>query len=149
IELIAAVPGERDRLVRYYEEVLRIDPDQSEVRRALEPLYVRAGRFTDLAKMLEQAIVAAPPDDAEGIVLRTRLMRLYTGRLNEPERAAPHLEELLRLDHGNTEARTVAEMLLAHKGVAARAAASLAAAYEHLGKKHEAAAMLTVQLEYL
>src|SRR5689334_21435357 len=76
-------------------------------------------------------------------------MVLYAGDLGEPDRALPHIEELLRDNPSHELARGTAHRLVSHKALAGRAAGALADAYGRLGTYPESAAMLEVSLETL
>src|SRR4029453_13189742 len=74
---------------------------------------------------------------------------LYAGDLGEPDRALPHIEELLRDNPSHELARGTAHRLVSHKALGGRAAGALADAYGRLGTYPESAAMLEVSLETL
>ncbi len=128
----AAVLYERanleDKAIETYQNLVKIDPGDESLRNTLEARYVKANRYRDVARMLEQALGAEPPphqDDAGRI--RAKLIEVFANQLKEPERAMPHVEALLEVDPTHPDARRVATRLLESKGLAARAAAALAA----------------------
>ncbi|HSO38377.1 MAG TPA: hypothetical protein VLT33_37870, partial [Labilithrix sp.] len=128
----AAVLYERanleDKAIETYQNLVRIEPGDESLRNALEARYVKANRYRDVARMLEQALAADPPpepDDAGRV--RAKLIEVFANQLKEPERAMPHVEALLEVDPTHPDARRVATRLLESKGLAARAAAALAA----------------------
>ncbi|MEP7123997.1 MAG: tetratricopeptide repeat protein, partial [Byssovorax sp.] len=143
--------GDEDRSAKVHLEILKIDPTDVPSRRALEDCYERGGKLAELARLLEQALSgdATSPDVGATKALRVRLISLYAGGLGEVERALPHVEELLRVDPAHPAARAIAGELLSHKGVAARAAAALSAAFEASGEPGEAARMLGIEIEML
>jgi tetratricopeptide (TPR) repeat protein len=143
--------GDEDRAAKIHLEVLKIDPTDVSSRRALEDCYERGGKLGELAKLLEQALSgdATSPDVEATRALRVRLISLYAGGLGEVERALPHVEELLRVDPGHPAARAIGFELLAHKGVAARAASALSTAFDLSGEPGEAARMLATEIEML
>ena len=145
----AAVLYERanleDKAIETYQNLVRIDPTDESLRNALEARYVKANRYRDVARMLEQALVADPPpahDDAGRI--RAKLIEVFANQLKEPERAMPHVEALLEVDPTHPDARRVATRLLESKGLAARAAAALA---EGAPTTEERARYLGIELE--
>jgi tetratricopeptide (TPR) repeat protein len=147
---IATAAGDDDRIVKLYQQILKVEPGDAEARRALEDIYARAGRFAELAKMLEAALAAVlPVNDEEALSLRSRLIRLYTTELKETERALVHVEEVLRVDPAREPAFEVAEQLLGNKTVAARAAAALAGVYDRMGDAAEAARMMAIEVDHL
>lgn len=122
--------GLEDKAIETYQQLVKLDPSDESLRNALEARYVKANRFRDVARMLEQALAADPAaggpsqDDADRI--RGKLVDVFANQLKEPERAMPHVEVLLEHDPTHAEARKVATRLLESKGLAARAAAALA-----------------------
>ena len=85
---------------------------------------------------------------AFGLKLRTRLIELYDGQLQEPERSMPHIEAVLAKDPPNDEARRVAQKLLNVKGLASRAASALAEAFDKWGRPEDVARFLAIELEH-
>jgi golgin subfamily B member 1 len=138
-----------ERAIKLNQEILRLEPTDIDARRFLEERYERAGRFADLAKLLEQTLAADPgPSDDDARAIRLRLLALYTW-LREVERSLPHVEEILRREPAQENARSIAVELLNHKALAARAASILATAHERLGQFTEAAKMLSIEIEQL
>ncbi|MDB4942278.1 MAG: Exonuclease SbcC [Labilithrix sp.] len=122
--------GLEDKAIETYQALVKLEPGDESLRDALEARYLKANRFRDVARMLEQALAAAPADGADpedGARIRAKLVDVFANALKEPERAMPHVEALLELDPTHPEARRVATRLLESKGLAARAAAALAA----------------------
>jgi tetratricopeptide (TPR) repeat protein len=127
----AAVLYERanleDKAIETYQSLVKLDPADESLRNALEGRYVKANRYRDVARMLEQALASDPPPDAEDAGrIRAKLIEVFANQLKEPERAMPHVEALLEVDATHPDARRVATRLLESKGLAARAAAALA-----------------------
>ncbi len=137
--------GLDDKAIETYQHLVRLDPSDESLRNALEQRYVRANRFRDVARMLEQALSADPPLEAEeALRVRGKLIDVFANQLKEPERAMPHVEAILEADPTNPEARRVATRLLESKGLAARAAAALAPG---AGTTEERARFLAIELE--
>jgi tetratricopeptide (TPR) repeat protein len=129
-------------------QILRADPGDEQTIATLEALLVKAGRFRDIVRLKEQALASEPPPDA--IAKRNllgRVVELYADKLREPERALPFVEQLLSLDPAHEGARRVAHDLVSVRGLAGRAAAALAAAYEAIGSYREVGHFLSVELE--
>ncbi len=134
-----------DKSIETYQQLVRLEPGDEELRDALETRFVRANRYRDVARMFEQALATDPPPPAdEAGRIRQKLIDVFANQLKEPERAMPHVEALLEADPTNVEARRVASRLLESKGLAARAAAALAAGAE---STEERARYLAIELE--
>ena len=145
----AAVLYERanleDKAIETYQNLVKLDPSDESLRNALEARYVKANRYRDVARMLEQALVSDPPPEAEDASrIRGKLVEVFANQLKEPERAMPHVEALLEVDPTHPDARRVATRLLESKGLAARAAAALAAGAP---TTEERARYLAIELE--
>src|SRR5262249_27018379 len=135
-----------DKAIETYEQLVRLDPTDEELRNALEARFVRANRYRDVARMFEQALASdPPPPEPEAARIRQKLIEVFANQLKEPERAMPHIESLLEADPTNFEARRVAQRLLESKGLAARAAAVLSAGAE---STEERARYLAIELEH-
>ncbi|MBX3190957.1 MAG: tetratricopeptide repeat protein [Labilithrix sp.] len=145
----AAVLYERanleDKAIETYQQLVKLEPGDEALRGALEARYVKANRYRDVARMFEQALASDPAPDADDAArIRTKLLELFANQLKEPERAMPHIEALLEIDPTHADARRVATRLLESKGLAARAAAALAAGAQ---TTEERAKFLTVELD--
>ncbi|HEX9298044.1 MAG TPA: hypothetical protein VF881_19525, partial [Polyangiaceae bacterium] len=148
-ELAELPPGDGEQAIRLYHQIARLDPSDKVAIDALEGHYLRAGRFRDAAKWLEQLLASRTNiEPAEEIALRERLLRLYRDNLGELERALPHVERLLAHDPTHIDAHQLAEQMLENKSVASRAAAALVDSYESRGDFERAASMLATQLEH-
>src|SRR5579859_3070438 len=148
-ELADGFSEEHERAINIYQSLLRVDPSDVRVRRSLEDRLRQAGKLRDIARLLEQVLASPGSAPEEAIGVRERLVALYAGDLGEPERALPHIEEILRNDPSNELARSTAHRLVSHKAYAGRAASALADAYGRLGTYPESAAMLEASLETL
>ncbi|HXX70399.1 MAG TPA: tetratricopeptide repeat protein [Polyangiaceae bacterium] len=147
-ELLLAAGGSDDRVVELLQQRLRLDPADDDARESLEPRLLKTGRFRDLIRLNEQALSGDLVAESQTrIKLLSSVVDLYANKLQEPERALPHVEQLLALEPTHDEARRVAHKLVGIKGLAARAASALAGAYEALGSPQEVAHFLTLELE--
>ena len=145
----AAVLYERanleDKAIETYQNLVKLEPGDEALRNALEARYVKANRYRDVARMLEQALAADPaPDPDSAGRIRAKLIDVFANQLKEPERAMPHVEALLQVDPTHPDARRIATRLLESKGLAARAAAALA---EGAATTEESARFLSIELE--
>jgi Tfp pilus assembly protein PilF len=139
-----------DRATKVAQQILRLDPGDEAALTALEARLAAAGKFADLAKLLEQTLSLEPgPSDERRLAIRSKLVELYDDRVPEIERAIPHVEEVLAADPSNEYARRVATRLLTHRAVGARAAAALEKVYEAAGDRSSVAQMLGIQIEQL
>ena len=146
--LLAEAGGADDKVMELLQALLRLEPGDEDARARLEALYVRANRFRDVVRLNEQALaVDPPPGDATRRALLARIVDLYADRLQEPERALPHVEQLLLLDPTHENARRVAQKLVVIKGLAGRAASALATAFEAHGTPQEVSRYLTLELD--
>jgi len=141
--------GSDDKIGEIYQQILRLEPHDDKTRDLLEARYLRANRHRDVTRLLEQALTTEPaPSDAYAIKARARLVEMYAVQLHEPERSMPHIEAILAHDPSHEEARRVAAKLIEVKGLAARAAAALAGAYEQTGVPSDVAKFLGIELEH-
>jgi tetratricopeptide (TPR) repeat protein len=137
------------RAMELLQQVLRLQPRDDDTRALLEQLYVSANRVRDAVRLNEQAMSAdPPPDNARRRKLLARVVDLYESKLSEPERALPHVEQLLALEPTHEGARRVAQRLLGVKGLVGRAASALAVAAENFGAPHEVAHYIGIELEH-
>jgi hypothetical protein len=88
-------------------------------------------RFDLACVLVEQALLDPALPKMTAIDQRRRLIELYTGETNTPEKAIAHVEELLNADPGDSIARAGAERLLSVREVAQRAASALQNARRH------------------
>jgi tetratricopeptide (TPR) repeat protein len=147
-ELLAQSGAAEDKVIELLQQVLRLEPGDEDARSRLEALYVKANRFRDVVRLNEHALAAEPlPDEWTRRGLLARLLELYADKLHEPERAMSHVEQLLALDPTHEGARRLAQKLLVIKGLAGRAAAALATAFEVSGTPQDIARYLTIELE--
>ncbi|MCL2447549.1 MAG: tetratricopeptide repeat protein, partial [Polyangiaceae bacterium] len=147
-EELARTEGSEDRVTELLQQVMRLDPGDEPSRARLEAVYVKTNRVRDIARLNEQALTADPgPDPATRRRLLGQLVEIYADKLGEPERALPHVEQLLAAEPTHGGARRVAERLVAVKGIAGRAASALATAYEAAGTPDQIAYYLSLELE--
>jgi tetratricopeptide (TPR) repeat protein len=86
---------------------------------------LKTGRAALACVVREHAVdkIALPP--AVVAQQRQRLIELYLGDVNTPEKAIAHVEALLERDPNDTQAKAAADRLLRVREVASRAAAAL------------------------
>ncbi|MGO9833575.1 MAG: tetratricopeptide repeat protein [Polyangiaceae bacterium] len=141
-------PAVDDRMIDLWQQIVRLEPGDGEALTHLEVLCTKAGRFRDAVRLNEQALAADPaPDEYSKRTLLERIVELYADRLDEPKRAIGYVEQLLWLDPGHEGAHSVAERLLLVNGLAGRAAAALAKAFEMQGIPDQVARCLSIELE--
>src|SRR3954447_5576643 len=93
-ELADSFSQEHERAIKIYQSLLRVDPSDARVRRSLEERLRQAGKFREVARLIEPALSSSETTAEEGRGIRERLMALYVGEIGEPERALPHVEEI-------------------------------------------------------
>ena len=147
-DLLTEAGNADERVVELLQQVLRLEPGDEQSRAKLEALYLRTNRLRDIVRLNEQALSSdAAGEPSTRKKLLARLIELYEGKLHEPERAMPHVEQLLAIEPTDEAARKVAQKLIVIKGLAGRAAAALVAAAEAVGTPEEIARYLLVELE--
>jgi tetratricopeptide (TPR) repeat protein len=74
--------GLEDKSIETYQQLVKLDPSDESLRDALEARYVKANRYRDVARMLEQALAAsdpaADPDGASRV--RAKLIELFANQ---------------------------------------------------------------------
>ncbi len=149
-ELLTSSGATEDRLVEVLQFLLRVEPSDEQARFQLAATLSQRNRPRDVVRVLEQGLTVTEPAPTPESAMRMRaaLVEMYADELRELERATPHVEALLALDPSNEKGRAVAEQLLESKGVAARAAAALAAAHSAAGSPDDVARYLAIELEH-
>jgi tetratricopeptide (TPR) repeat protein len=146
--LLAENGGPDEKVIELLQQASRLEPGDVEIREGLEVLYLKTNRLRDVVRLQEQALTAEPPPEGEARrALLVRIIDLYADKLHEPERAMPHVEQLLAIEPTNEDARRVAQKLVVIKGLAGRAAAALSQAYEVSGTPQEIVRFLSIELE--
>ncbi len=147
-EALARAGDADNRMVEILGQIVRLDPGDEPSRVRLEAFFVRASRFRDVVALHERALAADPPLSFEARKSSlARVIELYAGQLQEPERALPHVEQLLAIEPAHAGARAVAQKLVVVKGLVGRAAAALATAFESTGPLVEVIRYLSIELE--
>ncbi len=117
-----------EEAVLAWEQVLGIAPDSREAAAALEELYERAGRFHDLADLLERRLSHAMTLE-EAVTLRYRLGEIFEGELHDPDTAVSHYSAALGGDPSHAAATQALERFLDDPGSRAVAAEVLEPIY--------------------
>ncbi len=143
--------GDEDRTIKIAQQLLKLEPADEQAITLAEHRLVSSARFSEVAKMLEQALVAGASslDPESALRMRVSLIELYDTKLAEIERAVSHVEEVLAVAPNHEAARKAANRLLTHKVMAPRAAAALERVYEAEGDSGNVARMLAMQIEQL
>ncbi len=109
---------------------------------------LQAGRFREALRLYELALAGEPPPGGEArTALLDRIIEIHAERLDQPERAAKAVEQLLALDPRHERARRVAEGLVAVPSLAGRMASVLAGALEVEGFPQDIGRYLAIALE--
>ncbi len=98
-------PDPLKQIIDLLRDALSVDPKNRRAQTLLERLLTLAGRWDDLAAVLERfGEAAASPDDKLAAWLR--LARVLANKLGAPDRAATAYERVLELAPGQAEAST-------------------------------------------
>jgi tetratricopeptide (TPR) repeat protein len=133
------------KAIGYYEAILELDPEHYNASRALEQLYGSEARYGKLAALLERRLANAASEDI--VALKVRLGQIHLDQLHEPAKALGHLEEVLRLEVSNGEARRLVERILDIGSLRARAAFTLETVYEARDEVRDLVRVLEIRLE--
>lgn len=138
------ITGDWERAIAHYERILRVDAYHERALRSLDALYQAHNRPRELAALLDRRLAAAPDDSRE---LKVRLGRIYLDELHEPPLALVHLEDVVRADPDDADARALLERLLDVGSVRPRAAEVLESVYEALDDPRKLVRVLEVRLD--
>lgn len=134
------------KATRYHEQILKLDPLHEGAIHALDRLYQRQGRDSELAALLTRRLEIVVGDEALDIQLRLAKLELD---LHKPELAVVHLEDVLRARVGDYEARALAERMLEIGMLRKRAACMLESVYQAKDEVRELVRVLEIRLEGL
>ncbi|HTQ07025.1 MAG TPA: tetratricopeptide repeat protein [Polyangiaceae bacterium] len=132
------------KATRHYERILAIDPYHETAVRALDRLYTRAGKDSELAALLERRLETAVGEDS--LDLKLRLSRLQLD-LHQPDKAIAHVEDVLRERVNDPDAKKLAERLLEIGSLRVRAARILEVVYETRDEVRDLARVLATRLD--
>lgn len=149
MKLLDGIEGQDERAIKIGLAVLKLEPGHAPTIAALEQRLGNAGKWADLAKLLEQSLAGSRGEEVTESTLTAhrRLVEIYATKTSEIERATPHVEVVLEHDPADELAVSVAEKLLGSRASAGRVAAALEKAYEALDDDAGVARMLALQLE--
>lgn len=102
--------GKPDEAIASFREVLSIDPASTKALSALEGLYSRQERWTDLADNLEAQLRLAETDEQQ-LALMLRLAQLRETRMGEVDQAVEIYRQVLDRDSANIDALSALERL--------------------------------------
>jgi len=102
--------GKPDEAIAAFREVLSIDPTSTRALAALEGLYSRQERWTDLADNLEAQLRLAETDEQQ-LALMLRLAQLRETRMSEVDQAVEIYRQVLERDSANIDALSALERL--------------------------------------
>lgn len=131
--------------IGYYERILEINPLHHSSVLALEKLYAQERRFEKLVELLERRLDTASA--TEIVEIKLRLGSIHLQQLQDPARALPHVEDVLRLDPNQHDARMLAEQILNVPDLRSRVAESLESVYETRGEVRDLVRVLDIRLE--
>ncbi len=90
-------------VIRTYDAILKLDPENSEALDELTKVYESAKRWNDLIKVLNRRVEVAE-SHGEKVDLLNRIASLWIERFNNFNRAVDPLEQILEIDPGNRAA---------------------------------------------
>jgi hypothetical protein len=126
LALVERLPADKPIPFDVCERLVRAVPSNPRVVLVIEAHLKKGGRFKEAATIVELGIeLVVFSSFSEILQARRRLVDLYLGELKTPALAVGHVEELLRTEPGDAEARRAAEKLLTVPAVASRASAAL------------------------
>lgn len=131
----------------YYERILELDPQHAGAIRALDRLYLGAGAHEQRAALLERQLELVFGEEL--LDLKLRLAEVQLTQLGVPERALPHVSDVLSERIDDPTARALAERLLETPALRASAARLLETVYEARDEVPELVRVLGVRLEEL
>lgn len=89
--------GDNERAVEAYREVLTVDPQNLQALKALEQLYLKAGRTDAYLDVLEHQLEVTPAD-TERVSLYLRMAQVWEQQPGKAERAIECLQHVLEID---------------------------------------------------
>jgi golgin subfamily B member 1 len=115
-ELLQKEVGDHERAIKWWEEILALQPGDATALDALVEGYDKLGKGEELARVLELQIGQPSQDlNVQTNGLR-RLAKLFTDRLQDPARAQKAWEDLLRVTPSDPEALEALSGIYANKG---------------------------------
>jgi tetratricopeptide (TPR) repeat protein len=145
--LFEEILDEPKQAISSYEQALELDPTHTPSRRALQRLYGRLKRWSELAELLERDL-----DEATGqevVDLAYELGTIYETRLNRAVDAIDHYELVLESSPTHLRAQEGLERLMENREQRQRAASILEPIFESQGAWGELVKVLEVRLEDL
>src|SRR6185312_6394184 len=118
-----------DEAIAAYERVLEIAPTDHVAAQALDRLYTRGERWSDLTRLLEEQLRQATRPERELVDVRFRLARIEQDQRGDREAALDHLKVVLAGDPDHPEAIAMLEGMLDDIGVQGAAATLLEPVY--------------------
>jgi hypothetical protein len=125
IKIITLLPAKSPLSDEGCKKLLALLPASSSLLSILEAHCQKTERIALACALLEQGVASPGLPDARIVDHRRRLIELYLGPAKTPEKAMPHVEELLGRDSTDARARAAANSLLSVREVASRAAAAI------------------------
>lgn len=147
LDVVEAMPDSSEAALAVRERLVKLEPSDATIRAELARDYAALGRHRELVKLLEQVLPHLDPADDEWLNTRLRLLVLYRDTLREPQRAMPHIEQLLQTNPVNETALEAAESLMESRLLAPRLAPLLANAYARLRRPHDEVSVLSRELK--
>ena len=125
LQIVALLSAKTPLTEKALRGLLGLVPSNAAILSAIEAHCQKTNRIALACSLLEEAIVGHGLSDVKVVEQHRRLIDFYMGEANAPASAISHVEELLRRDATDTQARAAAERLIPIRAVASRAAAAL------------------------
>ena len=125
LKIVALLPAKTPLSDSACRGLLSLVPTNSAILGAIEAHCQKTGRLALGCALIEQAIENGGLSEVKMVESRRRLIELYMGEANAPEKAISHVEELLQRDPADAQGWATAERLIPNRAVASRAAAAL------------------------
>ena len=125
LNIISLLPAKSPLSDDACKKLLALVPASSSLLSILEAHCQKTDRVGLACALLEQGIAGPGLPEARIIDHRRRLIELYLGPAKTPEKAMPHVEDLLGRDSSDARARAAANALLSVREVASRASAAI------------------------
>ena len=101
-ELLAEKLEQPEEAIEQYQELLNVDPTDSEALKGLEVLYESTGRNDDYRAILDKRIETAETDD-QRVVLCRRMAAEWEGQEDGNLHASEYLEKIVEVNGGDDE----------------------------------------------
>jgi hypothetical protein len=125
LKIVTALPAKTPLSDEGCRLLLALVPANLALLGALDTHCRKTNRLSLACDLFERAIQNKGLPEVKVVELHRRLIEIYMGEANTPEKAISHVEALQDRDAGDAQARAAAERLIPIRSVASRAAAAV------------------------